>query len=107
MLQNFKSAEVKLESVKKEKLKSSSSKKSSKLAKTTEKKERKYSEQRKAAIRARNEYMLCVEAANAAIKRFYVSDIYDLIDTMDHGYHASLRNIFLLHVSSGEQASIN
>ena len=40
----------------------------------------KYSEAKMKALKARNEYLLCIEAANAAIHKYYVEDIPDLID---------------------------
>lgn len=32
------------------------------------------------AIKARNEYLLCVDAANAALHQYYANDISDVID---------------------------
>ncbi len=32
------------------------------------------------ALKARNEYLLCLDAANAAIHKYYVEDLPDLID---------------------------
>ncbi|KAK0400253.1 hypothetical protein QR680_003423 [Steinernema hermaphroditum] len=36
-------------------------------------------------MRARNEYMLCVQAANAALNKYFADDVSDLIDCMDLG----------------------
>ncbi|TMS38851.1 hypothetical protein L596_005486 [Steinernema carpocapsae] len=36
-------------------------------------------------MRARNEYMLCVQAANAALNKYFADDLSDLIDCMDLG----------------------
>jgi SLIT-ROBO Rho GTPase activating protein len=40
----------------------------------------KYDENKKKALKSRNEYLLCLDAANAAVHKYYVDDIPDLID---------------------------
>lgn len=32
------------------------------------------------ATKARNEYMLCMDSANASIRKYFVDDLFDLID---------------------------
>lgn len=45
----------------------------------------KYSECKLKALKARNEYLLCIDAANAAVHKYYVDDLPDLIDVSDSG----------------------
>ena len=40
----------------------------------------KYLESRLKAVKARNEYILCVEAANAAMQKYFNDDMHDLIN---------------------------
>ena len=40
----------------------------------------KYTKNKLKALRARNDYLLCVEAANAAVNKYFVEDLPDLID---------------------------
>ncbi|KAL7985341.1 hypothetical protein Chor_003911, partial [Crotalus horridus] len=50
----------------------------------------KYTENKLKAIKARNEYLLALEATNASVFKYYIHDLSDLIDCCDLGYHASL-----------------
>lgn len=43
-------------------------------------KQNKYSENKLKALKARNDYLLCVESANAAVGKYFSDDISDLID---------------------------
>ena len=40
----------------------------------------KYTEARLKALKAKNEYQLCLEASNATIHKYFVEDLSDLID---------------------------
>jgi len=40
----------------------------------------KYLESRLKAVKARNEYILCIEAANAAMQKYFNDDMHDLIN---------------------------
>ena len=40
----------------------------------------KYTENKLKALKSRNEYLLCLDAANAAVHKYFVDDIPDLID---------------------------
>ena len=42
------------------------------------------------AFKARNEYILSIDASNDCIKKFCTEDIGDLVDCMDFGFHASV-----------------
>ncbi|MGH0174189.1 UNVERIFIED_CONTAM: hypothetical protein FKN15_067716 [Acipenser sinensis] len=61
-----------------------------KIEKMKEKRQAKYSENKLKSIKARNEYLLTLEATNSSVFKYYVHDLSDLIDCCDLGYHASL-----------------
>jgi len=42
----------------------------------------KYLESRLKAVKARNEYILCLEAANAAMQKYFNDDMHDLINVI-------------------------
>lgn len=44
------------------------------------KRKQKYDEARLKATKARNEYLLCMDAANSSIQKYFVDDLSDLID---------------------------
>lgn len=52
----------------------------------------KYQEAKLKALKARNEYILCLEASNTTITKYFVDDLSDLIDV-------SLINDELLYIS--------
>lgn len=45
----------------------------------------KYTDARLKALKARNEYQLCLEASNTTIHKYFVEDLSDLID-VSHDY---------------------
>ena len=45
------------------------------------------------ATKARNEYLLNMDAANSSIQKYFVDDLSDLIDCMDYGFH-QVRKLF-------------
>ncbi|XP_027550839.1 SLIT-ROBO Rho GTPase-activating protein 2 [Neopelma chrysocephalum] len=53
-----------------------------KIEKMKEKRQAKYTENRLKAIKARNEYLLALEATNASVFKYYIHDLSDLIDKM-------------------------
>ncbi|KAL3111610.1 hypothetical protein niasHT_016587 [Heterodera trifolii] len=63
----------------------SSTRKQRSAQKTYEKKSEKYASARLKCTRARNEYLLCIDAANASLHKFFADDISDLIDCTDLG----------------------
>nr|XP_011416165.2 SLIT-ROBO Rho GTPase-activating protein 1 isoform X6 [Crassostrea gigas] len=71
----------------------------------TEKKQNKYSENKLKALKARNDYLLCVESANAAVGKYFSDDISDLIDCMDFGYHNSVRCTMMMYQSCHKNIS--
>eukprot|EP00090_Calanus_glacialis_P007630 TRINITY_DN16073_c0_g1_i10.p1 TRINITY_DN16073_c0_g1~~TRINITY_DN16073_c0_g1_i10.p1 ORF type:complete len:884 (-),score=266.77 TRINITY_DN16073_c0_g1_i10:79-2730(-) len=54
------------------------------------------------AIKSQLEYVLCTEAANAAIKKYYKDDLSDLMDCMDLGFHHLLTNVLKMRTSALE-----
>jgi len=73
------------------------------IEKEVAKRTNKYTEARLKATKARNEYLLCMDAANASIHKYFVDDLSDLIDCMDFGFHQSLGRAMMMRSSALEQ----
>uniref|UniRef100_A0A8B9R969 SLIT-ROBO Rho GTPase-activating protein 2 n=1 Tax=Astyanax mexicanus TaxID=7994 RepID=A0A8B9R969_ASTMX len=71
-----------------------------KIEKMKEKRQAKYTENRLKAIKARNEYLLALEATNCCVFKYYIHDLSDLIDCCDLGYHASLNRALRTYLSA-------
>ncbi|XP_008821519.1 SLIT-ROBO Rho GTPase-activating protein 2 isoform X6 [Nannospalax galili] len=71
-----------------------------KIEKMKEKRQAKYTENKLKAIKARNEYLLALEATNASVFKYYIHDLSDLIDCCDLGYHASLNRALRTFLSA-------
>ncbi|XP_017550225.1 SLIT-ROBO Rho GTPase-activating protein 2 isoform X2 [Pygocentrus nattereri] len=71
-----------------------------KIEKMKEKRQAKYTENRLKAIKARNEYLLALEATNCSVFKYYIHDLSDLIDCCDLGYHASLNRALRTYLSA-------
>ncbi|CAM9995933.1 unnamed protein product [Lampetra planeri] len=71
-----------------------------KIEKLKEKRQQKYAECKLKATKARNEYLLHLEATNSALHKYYVYDLSDLIDCCDLGYHACLARALKTYVSA-------
>merc|ERR1711976_48971 len=108
----FRSAENKLQMVDKqrEKLQKSipvekreKSRKYRTLEKEYQKRRQKFDDARLKATKARNEYLLCMDAANASIQKYFVDDLSDFIDCMDFGFHQSLYRAVMMHSSGLDQ----
>uniref|UniRef100_A0A6A7FXW2 SLIT-ROBO Rho GTPase-activating protein 1-like n=3 Tax=Hirondellea gigas TaxID=1518452 RepID=A0A6A7FXW2_9CRUS len=100
-LSSFQEQRAKLQAaVPKEKL--DKSKKFRVIEKEIQKRNNKYLDAKLKAIKARNEYLLCMESANAAIHKYFVEDLSDIIDAMDFGLHNSLARALLTHQSGQE-----
>jgi SLIT-ROBO Rho GTPase activating protein len=67
------------------------------------KRKQKYDDARVKATKARNEYLLCMDAANSSINKYFVDDLSDLIDCMDFGFHQSLFRAVMMHSSGLDQ----
>lgn len=73
------------------------------IEKEYSKRKDKYEDARLKATRARNEYLLNMDAANASIQKYFVYDLSDLIDCMDFGFHPSLHRAVMMHSSGLDQ----
>lgn len=62
----------------------------------------KYFDAKLKALKARNEYILNLEASNTTIHKYFVDDLSDLIDCMDFGFHHCISRALCMHVSSEE-----
>ncbi|XP_061495826.1 SLIT-ROBO Rho GTPase-activating protein 1 isoform X2 [Rhineura floridana] len=71
-----------------------------KIEKMKEKRQAKYSENKLKSIKARNEYLLTLEATNGSVFKYYIHDLSDLIDCCDLGYHASLNRALRTYLSA-------
>ncbi|CAB0031918.1 unnamed protein product [Trichogramma brassicae] len=78
------------------------SKKYKLIEKEVNKRKIKYTEARLKALKARNEYMLCLEASNTTIHKYFVEDLSDLIDCMDFGFHNCVARALMMHCSAEE-----
>ncbi|XP_056000092.1 SLIT-ROBO Rho GTPase-activating protein 1-like isoform X8 [Ostrea edulis] len=83
----------------------SSNKKLKSWIRQTEKKQNKYSENKLKALKSRNDYLLCIESANAGVSKYFADDISDLIDCMDFGYHNSVRCTMMMYQSCHKNIS--
>ncbi|XP_029107804.1 SLIT-ROBO Rho GTPase-activating protein 1 isoform X3 [Scleropages formosus] len=70
------------------------------IEKMKEKRQAKYSENKLKLIKARNEYLLTLEATNSSVFKYYVHDLSHLIDCCDLGYHASLNRALRTYLSA-------
>uniref|UniRef100_W5K0C9 SLIT-ROBO Rho GTPase-activating protein 1 n=1 Tax=Astyanax mexicanus TaxID=7994 RepID=W5K0C9_ASTMX len=71
-----------------------------KIEKMKEKRQAKYSENKLKSIKARNEYLLTLEATNSSVFKYYIHDLPDLIDCCDLGYHFSLNRALRTYLSA-------
>uniref|UniRef100_A0A4W3JM29 SLIT-ROBO Rho GTPase activating protein 2 n=1 Tax=Callorhinchus milii TaxID=7868 RepID=A0A4W3JM29_CALMI len=71
-----------------------------KIEKMKEKRQAKYMENKLKAIKARNEYILAMEATNTSVFKYYTHDLSDLLDCCDLGYHASLNRAMRTYLSA-------
>uniref|UniRef100_A0A8C5HB76 SLIT-ROBO Rho GTPase-activating protein 1-like n=1 Tax=Gouania willdenowi TaxID=441366 RepID=A0A8C5HB76_GOUWI len=71
-----------------------------KMEKMKEKRKAKYSENKLKTLKARNEYLLTLEATNASIFKYYIHDLPDIIDCCDLGYHSSLSRALRTYLSA-------
>uniref|UniRef100_A0A8C1LLS1 SLIT-ROBO Rho GTPase activating protein 1b n=1 Tax=Cyprinus carpio TaxID=7962 RepID=A0A8C1LLS1_CYPCA len=71
-----------------------------KIQKMKEKRQAKYSENKLKVMKARNEYLLTLEATNASLFKYYIQDLSHLIDCCDLGYHAGLSRALRTYLSA-------
>ncbi|XP_021912868.1 SLIT-ROBO Rho GTPase-activating protein 1-like isoform X4 [Zootermopsis nevadensis] len=77
------------------------------IEKEVQKRKNKYNDAKLKALKARNEYVLCLEAANTTIHKYFVDDLSDLIDCMDFGFHLCMSRALLMHMSAEEARKIS
>ncbi|XP_076035046.1 SLIT-ROBO Rho GTPase-activating protein 1-like isoform X5 [Oratosquilla oratoria] len=100
-LRNFEAQRTKLEqAIPKEKLEKS--KKFRVIEKEIQKRCNKYQDAKMKALKARNEYILSMDSANAAIHKYFVEDLSDIVDCMDFGFHSSIARA-LFAQNSGQE----
>ncbi|XP_065121851.1 SLIT-ROBO Rho GTPase-activating protein 1b isoform X3 [Paramisgurnus dabryanus] len=71
-----------------------------KIQKMKEKRQAKYSENKLKVMKARNEYLLTLEATNASLFKYYINDLSHLTDCCDLGYHAGLSRALRTYLSA-------
>ncbi|CAB1333776.1 unnamed protein product, partial [Coregonus sp. 'balchen'] len=71
-----------------------------KMEKMREKRKAKYSENKLKSLKARNEYLLTMEATNSSVFKYYIHDLPDIIDCCDLGYHSSLSRALKTYLSA-------
>ncbi|MCL4124875.1 UNVERIFIED_CONTAM: hypothetical protein GTU68_002909, partial [Idotea baltica] len=107
----FKSAEGKLQNLEAQKTKLEQNNPKEKLEKRKkfkviekeiEKRKSKYRDAKLKALKARNEYILSMDSANAAIHKYFVEDLSDIVDCMDFGFHSSIAKALMTHISGQE-----
>uniref|UniRef100_A0AAQ4QYQ2 SLIT-ROBO Rho GTPase activating protein 2 n=1 Tax=Gasterosteus aculeatus aculeatus TaxID=481459 RepID=A0AAQ4QYQ2_GASAC len=78
-----------------------------KIEKMKEKRQAKYTENKLKAIKARNEYLLALEATNSCVFKYYIHDLSDIIDCCDLGYHASLHRALRTYLSAEQNVEMS
>ncbi|XP_039277868.1 SLIT-ROBO Rho GTPase-activating protein 1 isoform X4 [Nilaparvata lugens] len=78
------------------------------VEKEVQKRKNKYFDAKLKALKARNEYVLCLEASNTTLHKYFVDDLSDLIDCMDLGFHECISRALMMHISAeeGHQGSV-
>jgi SLIT-ROBO Rho GTPase activating protein len=60
----------------------------------------KYTETKVKAFKARNDYLMTIESVNAALKKYCLDDVPDLIDCMNFGFHTSVAKTIQMYLSA-------
>ncbi|XP_055338072.1 SLIT-ROBO Rho GTPase-activating protein 1-like isoform X2 [Paramacrobiotus metropolitanus] len=71
--------------------------------KETAKKQTKFEEAKAKLLKARNEYLLSLNSANAALHKYFAEDLPELMDCMDFGLHRSVASALKIHQQATEQ----
>ena len=69
-------------------------------------KQAKYTDNKLKALKARNEYLLCLDAANAAVHKYFTDDLPDLIDVSSCGVSGLSCTVSLV-CSSSPNSTLN
>ncbi|XP_055366519.1 SLIT-ROBO Rho GTPase-activating protein 3-like [Betta splendens] len=78
-----------------------------KLERLIEKRQCKVQDLHLKCSKARNEYLLNLDAANASVNKYYLKDISSLIDCADVGYHVSLERVMQAYLSGRRRSQQN
>uniref|UniRef100_A0A3B1IGJ3 Rho GTPase activating protein 4 n=1 Tax=Astyanax mexicanus TaxID=7994 RepID=A0A3B1IGJ3_ASTMX len=78
-----------------------------KIERLMEKRQGKVQETQLKCTKARNDYLLNLAAANAAMNKYYLEDICTLIDCTDLGYHLSVSRVMRGYLSNRNRAQQN
>lgn len=112
-----KQAEQKLRSIQQQLAKIKNVKKQKAMAKRVEKvrtqyarrqrvislqRQMKYTETKVKAFKARNDYLMAIESVNAALHKYCLDDVPDLIDCMNFGFHTSIAKTIQMYLSAQE-----
>ena len=62
----------------------------------------KYTETKVKAFKARNDYLMTIESVNAALQKYCLDDVPDLIDCMNFGFHTSIAKTIQMYLSAQE-----
>ncbi|VVC35760.1 Hypothetical protein CINCED_3A025682 [Cinara cedri] len=72
------------------------------IGKEVQKRKNKYFDAKLKALKARNEYILCLEATNSTVHKYFVDDLSDLMDCMDFGFHHCVTKALKMQTSAEE-----
>uniref|UniRef100_A0A4W4GLF0 Rho GTPase activating protein 4a n=1 Tax=Electrophorus electricus TaxID=8005 RepID=A0A4W4GLF0_ELEEL len=78
-----------------------------KMERLMEKRQGKVQETQLKCTKARNDYLLNLAAANAAMNKYYLEDICTMIDCTDLGYHLSVTRVMRGYLSNRSRAMQN
>ncbi|XP_035143958.1 rho GTPase-activating protein 4 isoform X3 [Callithrix jacchus] len=69
-----------------------------------EKRQAKFMEHKLKCTKARNEYLLSLASANAAVRNYYLCDVLDLMDCCDTGFHLALGQVLRSYTAAESRA---
>ncbi|GAU93561.1 hypothetical protein RvY_05486 [Ramazzottius varieornatus] len=70
------------------------------------KKLEKYNEAKLKLLKARNEYLLSLNSANAALHKYFAEDLPEIMDCMDFGLHRAVTSALKIHQQAQEQVQL-
>ncbi|XP_053152932.1 rho GTPase-activating protein 4 isoform X2 [Hemicordylus capensis] len=75
-----------------------------KVERMLEKRQAKFLESKLKCAKARNDYLLSLHAANAAISNYYLRDVANLLECFDLGFHLSLGKVLRTYLAAESRA---
>ncbi|UJR37747.1 hypothetical protein I4U23_030441 [Adineta vaga] len=97
-----KQAEQKLRNIQQQMAKIKNAKKQKSMENRVEKRQMKYTETKVKAFKARNDYLMTIESVNAALQKYCLDDVPDLIDCINFGFHTSIAKTIQMYLSAQE-----